>query len=271
MAEAVINNEALNRIIASVAEIAGYIWDKGWAEKNAGNISVNLTEAVSINLKDDTLCSHRELSSPFTALAGQCFFVTGTGKRMRDIARDPLSNGLIIRIDDTGNGYHIIAPEDKNRLATLRPTSELPSHLAIHTMISNRGSKQRVVIHTHATELCALTQIKELCDGDKLNRILWGMHPETKVFIPKGVSFVPYLLPGSKELAAATVDALSKHDVALWEKHGVFAIGENIEDTFDMIDILAKSASVFFTCHAAGFEPEGLSDDQIDELGKLVF
>lgn len=199
------------------------------------------------------------------------FFVTGTGKRMRDIARDPMANALIIRIDDAGKGYHIIAPGDTALLSSLRPTSELPSHLSIHSMIAERGSAQQVVIHTHANELCALTQLRDFCDEESINRLLWGMHPETKVFIPAGVGFVPYLLPGSAALAEATVSALRNHDVALWEKHGVFAIGHNIADTFDTIDIMAKSASIFFTCRAAGLEPEGLTDSQIDELGKIVF
>lgn len=271
MTQSVFNSEALNVIISSVAEVAGYIWQKGWAEKNAGNISVNLTGIISINSGDQAMYPHRDLTSSFKILAGEYFFVTGTGKRMRDIAKDPTSNALIIRIDDSGSGYNIITPSDTTMLSSLKPTSELPSHLSIHAMIAARGSNQKVVIHTHANELCALTQSAEFCNGEKLNRILWGMHPETKVFVPAGVGFVPYLLTGSEALALATVKALEEHDVALWEKHGVFAIGENIGDTFDTIDILAKSASIYFTCRAAGITPDGLTDNQIDELGKIVF
>lgn len=29
-----------------IAQVAGYMWEKGWAERNAGNISVNITELV---------------------------------------------------------------------------------------------------------------------------------------------------------------------------------------------------------------------------------
>jgi len=271
MTETGINNVALNEIIGSIAEIAGFIWQKGWAEKNAGNISVNLKDVLNVPLNDSTSYPHNDLPSAFKTLSGGFFFVTGTGKRMRDIAKDPMKNALIIRIDDNGKGYNIISPSDNKILSTLRPTSELPSHLSIHSMITERNSKQRVVIHTHANELCALTQLPEFCCEEKLNRLLWGMHPETKVFIPAGVGFVPYIIPGSAELALATVKALKDHEVALWEKHGVFAIGENITDTFDNIDILAKSASIFFTCRSAGLQPEGLTDKQIDELGKIIF
>jgi rhamnulose-1-phosphate aldolase len=265
------DNKSLDTIIDSVAAVAGFIWQKGWAEKNAGNISVNLKDILKIPSADCDALPHYELPAVLENLAATCFFVTGTGKRMRDLAKDTMKNALIIRVDESGKGYHVIAPANKEVLSNLRPTSELPSHLSIHSMNTARNSRHKVVIHTHANELCALTQSSEFCDEKKLNHILWGMHPETKVFIPAGVGFVPYLLPGSLAIAMATVEVLKKHDVALWEKHGVFAIGDTVDNTFDLIDILAKSASIFFTCRAAGIEPDGLTDNQIDELGKLIF
>jgi rhamnulose-1-phosphate aldolase len=78
-------------------------------------------------------------------------------------------------------------------------------------------------------------------------------------------------LTGTTSIGEATVRALEKHDIALWEKHGAFAIGKTPSETFDMIDILTKSASLYFLCRSAGIEPEGLTDSQIDELGKLKF
>jgi len=50
----------------------------------------------------------------------------------------------------------------------------------------------------------------------------------------------------------------------------VFAIGESVLDTFDTIDIIAKSAKIYFMCKNAGFEPEGLSIEQLNELKELV-
>jgi rhamnulose-1-phosphate aldolase len=265
------NNKQLSVLIESVSEVAGYIWKKGWAEKNAGNISVNLKDVFNVSAGECKNLPHTDLPASAENLSGTCFMVTGTGKRMRDIAKDPAANILIIRVDETGRGYHIIEPTDNVLLDSLRPTSELSSHLCIHSMITERRSKHRVVIHTHANELCALTQASEFCDEKVLNRILWGMHPEAKVFIPEGVGFVSYFLPGSIAIAKATVEVLRTHDVALWEKHGVFAIGDTIDNAFDLIDILAKSASIYFTCRAADIVPEGLTESQIDELGKLIF
>ena len=38
------NRPALKAEIDKVAEVAGYLWMKGWAERNGGNITVNITE-----------------------------------------------------------------------------------------------------------------------------------------------------------------------------------------------------------------------------------
>ena len=42
---------ALTQEIEKIAEVAGYLWQNGWAERNGGNITVNVTELV-----DDKIC-----------------------------------------------------------------------------------------------------------------------------------------------------------------------------------------------------------------------
>lgn len=37
--------------VNKVAEVAGYLWQKGWAERNGGNITVNITEFVDDEIK----------------------------------------------------------------------------------------------------------------------------------------------------------------------------------------------------------------------------
>jgi len=112
----------------------------------------------------------------------------------------------------------------------------------------------------------ALTHSPDVKSKEIVNNIIWGMHPEAMVFIPKGVGFVNYVMPGSVEIAKMTLKEFQDHDVVLWEKHGVFAIGESVFDTFDSIDIVSKSAKIWFMCKQAGFVPEGLNTEQLEEL-----
>ena len=45
------NRPELARQVANVAEVAGYLWQKGWAERNGGNITINVTEFVDKMVK----------------------------------------------------------------------------------------------------------------------------------------------------------------------------------------------------------------------------
>ena len=257
--------EEVKQIILEVSEVADYLWQRGWAERNAGNISVNINDLVAEDFEPDLSEYNRyELDEEFPALGGMMFFITGTGKRMRDIARKPLENALIIKMDETGSAYWIISRKKNEK--NFMPTSELPTHLAIHEKLKLSGSGNRVVMHTHSNELVALTQIKQFTNVENLNKVLFGMHPEAIIFVPRGIGFVEYAMPGTVEIAHKTVDIIDRYDVVLWEKHGVFAVGETVTETFDMIDILAKSAKIYFMCKSAGFEPEGLTEEELREL-----
>jgi rhamnulose-1-phosphate aldolase len=258
----------VKKIILQVSEVAEYLWQRGWAERNAGNISVNINDLIDDTMELDLEeHNHFKLEKSFPALANMVFFVTGTGKRMRDLARKPLKNALIIKLDKTGSSFWIIShrKNEKNFL----PTSELPTHLAIHEKFVQSGSKNRVVMHAHTNELVALTHIEEFTDAKTLNKVLFGMHPEAIIFIPKGLGFVEYAETGSVEIAEKTLKLIEHHDIVLWEKHGVFAVGEDVLSTFDMIDILTKSAKIYFMCKWAGYEPKGLSEEELKALGKV--
>lgn len=39
-------NDSISEIISQIAEVAGYLWERGWAERNGGNISYNITDIV---------------------------------------------------------------------------------------------------------------------------------------------------------------------------------------------------------------------------------
>ena len=84
-----------------------------------------------------------------------------------------------------------------------------------------------------------------------------------------GLGMVPYMLPSSVELAEATIRTLEEdYDVVMWEKHGVFAVDTDIMDAFDQVDVLNKAAQIYIAARGMGFEPEGMNDVQLRELGE---
>lgn len=252
---------ALEDGISKTAEVAGYLWTKGWAERNGGNITVNITEYVDDAMKALPAISGRiQIGLHLPALKGCWFYCKGTNRRMRDLARWPMKNGSVIRILDDCSSYEIVAD------APVMPTSELPSHLSVHNMLIESGSTYKASIHTHPIELVAMSHHRPFLEKDVLTHILWSMIPETRAFCPKGLGIVPYQLAGSVRLAEATIKELKGYDVVMWEKHGVFAIGNDAMEAFDQVDVLNKSAQIYMSARAMGFEPEGMTMEQMDEM-----
>ena len=91
------NRSALARVVADTAEVAGYLWQKGWAERNGGNITVNITEYVDDEIKALPAISEvYPIGTVLPHLKGCYFYCKGTNMRMRDLARRPMENGSMI-------------------------------------------------------------------------------------------------------------------------------------------------------------------------------
>lgn len=259
------NRPLLAKQVSDVAEVAGYLWQKGWAERNGGNITINITDVIDDEIRkmkpiSDVIAIGRTLPN----LKGRWFFCKGTNKRMRDLARYPMENGSVIRITEDCAGYEIIADNP------VKPTSELASHLSMHNYLIGKGSTYKAALHTHPIDLIAMTHNPAFLEKDKLTYLLWSMIPETRAFCPRGLGIIPYAMPSSFDLADATIKELEEYDVVMWEKHGICAVGEDVMEAFDMVDTLSKSAQIYLTAKSMGFEPEGTSIEQMEEL-KVAF
>ncbi len=254
----------MQKTIENIADVAGYLWQKGWAERNGGNLTVNITNVAGGNLMHaDPLVARLPIGKKLDALPGNLFYVKATGMRMRDLAKKPMHNGVIIRICNDAEHYDIIDRKP------LMPTSELPSHLELHNYLLSLGSVCTATLHTHPIELVAMSHQQRFLDGKVLTQLLWSMIPETLAFAPRGIGVVPYALPGSQILADATLQEVRKHDVVLWEKHGVFSVGRDIIEAFDQIDVLNKAAQIYMASCAMGQAPEGMKPEAITEIQKV--
>ena len=235
------NRPALTYAVNQVAEVAGYLWQKGWAERNGGNITLNITEFVDDEIKALPAISEvKQIGATLPYLKDCYFYCKGTNKRMRDLARWPMEHGSVIRILDDCASYVIIADE--------------------------KGSPYKASLHTHPIELIAMTHCKKFLEKDVATNLLWSMIPETKAFCPRGLGIIPYELPSSVKLAEATIEQLEDYDVAMWEKHGVFAVDVDVMSAFDQVDVLNKSALIYIAAKNMGFEPDGMSQEQMQEM-----
>jgi rhamnulose-1-phosphate aldolase len=265
----IILNEMVKTEIEKVKEIAQYLWQREWAERNGGNISVDLTELMPDTDLSWVEAPERPLPMLFPSeSAGRIYYVKGTGQRIREL-RDPAYAGCILRINPAADGYQILWGGKASD--AFAPTSEFISHIKILVAKSNAGSSHRAVVHTHPLELIALSHHPEIAkSSEQFTHTCWKMLPEVRAFVPKGIGMIPYCLPASEKLADLTTESLLVNDVAIWEKHGAIASGNDVLEAFDYIDVANKGAKIYLMCLASGYEPEGVSQENMDIL-KRVF
>ncbi|GAH30687.1 unnamed protein product, partial [marine sediment metagenome] len=108
MGKSIAVSQDLGNIITDIAEVARILWKLGWAESNAGNISVNVTEHITDDIRELNKFPSKEIDKSYPELSGFSFFITGAGARMRDLAKEPSGNACILRIAEKSNRYHVL-------------------------------------------------------------------------------------------------------------------------------------------------------------------
>jgi rhamnulose-1-phosphate aldolase len=234
------------------------------SEGAAGNISVYVTwplqpETVFPNIEPITL----PWEAP--ALAGGGLLVSGSGRRLREIADAPTSNLGFVAVDEGGKtGKLYTAPT--RLFANL--TSEFNSHLAVHQdQVERTQTNFHALIHAQPLHLTYLSHIPRYQDTMYLNRHILRWQPESIVQLPEGVGYIPFLIPGSPELMQANIETLRKHRLALWGKHGVMARSDqSVKRACDRIEYAetgAKYEYLNLTNHGLA---DGLSAEEIRAL-----
>ncbi len=240
----------LKKILKEISKISFLLFKKGWAEKNAGNLSIDITEIYNRGS-----CLSKKKSFPigteFKYLKNHYFLFTKSGSKFRDIAEDPLNGIVIIKINSQGNGYSVI--EDSN---SGRPTSEILSHLLIQNYLRKIDAPERVILHSHPTEIISLSHIKKFQASQKINKLLTNAHPEVSINLPDKIGFIPYIPTGTMELAEATLTGIQKgRTVIIWERHGALAIARDLTTAFDHLDIVNKAALIVLQLLSTGITP----------------
>jgi rhamnulose-1-phosphate aldolase len=243
-------------LIKAVTRVTLDMWDKGWIEANAGNISVRLDEQEKASLTENTKGEWVDLSAQFPNLANDVFLISGRDKFLRNIEFAPMETFGFIRLNDKGSAYTIVGGFTKGAV----PTSELFAHLCSHSLI--KDSSRRIIIHNHATNLVTLTFVEELTT-ERLSKLLWQMQTESIAAFPKGIEFIPWLMPGSIEIGAETAKALQKRSLAVWQYHGVFGTGKDPDEAMGRIHVAEKAAQIYLMARSAGGVKTFLSDKQL--------
>ena len=255
------------KFLKSFCDTADNMYRLGWDERNGGNISMLLEEEevreyldVEKVIRRIPFMGVKDAKFDASALAGKIFLVTGTGKYFKNVKNDPENNLGIVRISADGKCAELLwGFKDGGR-----PTSEFPAHMMTHISRLAADKEHRVVMHSHPTNLLAMTYVHPL-NAEEFSRTLWQMSTECIVVFPEGTEVLPWMLCGTDEIGAATAEKAKNARLVIWAMHGIYGTGKSLDETFGLIETAEKAAQIYIlTAHLPRINT--ISDEQLKKL-----
>ena len=141
----------------------------------------------------------------------------------------------------------------------LEPESRSPSsEVLMHTAVLRAKPEAQAVIHCHAPHATIL-----------VNAGLPFLPVSTEAAFFQKIGRIPFLMPGTQELADAVVEALGDGWAVLLQNHGLLVAGRSLRRAADLAEIIERSAEVILGCHAVGKEPPVLPEETVEMLSSL--
>ena len=148
-----------------------------------------------------------------------------------------------------------VTTNGKISLGGLNPSTETPLHLRIYQSREDVSA----VIHAHSPATLGATLA-----GIEIKPVT----PESVLFVGE-VPVVEFETPGSEDLADRSVKALKSHQVAVMQNHGVVAVGRNMLEALNRLEIVELTARIITVAHIWGATPT-LSASQLEKLKHLT-
>jgi len=162
--------------------------------------------------------------------------ITATKSWMGELTRDQIA---ICRISDGA-----VLNEKK-------PSAENGFHFGI----LRERSDVNVVLHFQSPYATAVA-----CSGKDYNN--FSVIPEIPYYLGH-VAVIPYLNPGSNELAREVISAMKEHDLVILKNHGQVTVGRNFDEVIQKATFFELACEVILQ---AGDQVQFLSQDAIDYL-----
>ncbi|MFM9367129.1 class II aldolase/adducin family protein [Streptomyces sp. Da 82-17] len=184
-----------------------------------------------------------QLAAAWAALVATARRTADTGLVVGTSGNVSVRVGELILITPSGVPYDRLGADDtvavdldgRQVAGTLRPTSELPLHLAVY-----RSTTARAVVHTHALHATAVsTLVDELPPVHYMTAELGGP-----------VRVAPYALYGTEELAAHMLDALRDRTACLLRNHGAVTYGATLDQAYDRTAQLEWMSRLWLTARS---------------------
>ncbi|MGN0744693.1 MAG: rhamnulose-1-phosphate aldolase [Christensenellales bacterium] len=249
--------------VRELCKTASNMYRLGWDERNGGNISVLLEkEQVEEYLDGGNVLRSIPMGFDASALKGNYFIVTGTGKYFKNVEDDPENNLGIIRIGEDGKTAELLwGYKDGGRF-----TSELPAHLMSHIARLSVNPENRVIMHSHPTYTIAMNTVCP-ADEDDFTHRLWQTNTEAIVVFPDGVGVLPWMVCGTNEIGVATARKMKNYRLVVWTNHGIYGAGKDLDETFGLIETVEKTAQIYILTEGSS-RCNVISDDNLRAIAE---
>jgi len=168
----------------------------------------------------------------------------------------------VIAISPSGIAYKTMKAEDiaivdmngKWIDGPFKPSSETP----MHTAVLRARKDVRATVHTHGM----FATIMAMGEDE-----LQPTTPPQAEFVP--IHIVPFVMPGSDNLAATVVNTLGEGRTVLLKNHGMFCCGKSIKDAMAATIYTEEMATTAYYAKLLGnFQP--LPEEAIQKMQALI-
>ncbi|GAA3556403.1 class II aldolase/adducin family protein [Amycolatopsis ultiminotia] len=176
--------------------------------------------------------------------------------------------GDAVAVTPTGVGYAGLTAADipvvdldgKVVDGDLKPTSELPMHLAVYTRATDPGGAPvNAVVHTHSVHATAVSTLVD--EVPPIHYILASIGPTVRV--------AEYATYGTQELADSMLAAIAGRRGCLLANHGTVTFGDNLGAAYDRAQQLEWVCRLWLTARSVG-SPQLLPEEEVARVAEKL-
>jgi len=170
------------------------------------------------------------------------FLITASGVPLEAVSRENL---VTVHLDGSYEGE-------------LKPSKESFLHLSCYL----KRPDIEAIVHVHSVYSVALSCLTEIRADDAVPVYTPGFGLRIG-----HLQVIPYLRPGSTELALAASSVIACHNSVLMKNHGVIAVGHSTEEAMNLVEEIEENAKIHFILNGKG---QALSEADMADLFRYL-